>query len=73
MPKLSKKLCLIQEILSHRFTEEHHTEYTRFYNDHVEVLKQKSFYVVMDRRDRGCTKMFTSLEAAHKHIVQRHV
>jgi len=70
MPKLSRKLCLLQEILNQRYMEEKHAEYTRFYNDSIEILKQKSFYVVLDKRERGLTKMFTSLEAAHRHIVK---
>ncbi len=73
MPKMNKKVRLIHEILNHRFVEEAHPEYVRFYNEFIEVLKQKSYYVVVDRRQIGLTKLYNNLETAHKHIVKCHI
>lgn len=70
MPKLSKKNRLIQEILSNRYDEEKHMDYTKYYNVNFEILKHKTFYIVLDKREFGLTKMYNNLEIAHEHIVK---
>ncbi len=69
MPKLSRKARLIQEILGGRMTEEHYPEYVKWYNISFDILKQKTLYMVVDKRDASLIKVYTGLETAHKHIV----
>ncbi len=70
MPRPSRKVHIIREMMDNRYVEEKHPEYVKYYNDGIEVLKQKSFYMVVDKRDAsGVLNVYTSLNAAHKNIV----
>lgn len=67
MPRLSRKVHIIQDIMGNHYVEEHYPEYTKYRNDDFEILKQKSFYMVVDKRHM---KIYIGLESAHKNIIR---
>lgn len=70
MPRLSRRVHIIQDIMENHYVEEHYPEYTKYRNDNFEILKQKSFYMVVDKRQEGNVKVYVGLESAHKNIIR---
>ncbi len=70
MPRLSRMVHLIQDIMNTPYVEEKHDGFIKYHNDDFEILKQRTFYVVVDKRQGNNRKVYTSLDVAHKYIVR---
>lgn len=70
MPRLSRMVHLIQDIMNNPYVVEKYDGFVKYHNDDFEILKQRTFYLVIDKRIADNRKVYTSLDVAHKYIVR---
>jgi len=61
---------LIQDIMHTPYVVEKYDDFVKYHNDDFEILKQRTCYVVIDKRITDNRKMYTNLDVAHKYIVR---
>lgn len=69
MPRLSRTFHLIQDIMNGPYTEEKCDGFIKYHNASFEILNQKKFHIVIDKRQKTI-RMYTNLDVAHKYIVR---
>lgn len=67
---VNRRIQYIQDIMNNSYIEKKNEGYTKYYNKDIEILQQKNFYVVLDKRDSKNIKLFTNLDIAHRHIIK---
>jgi hypothetical protein len=70
MPVLTRKVHMIQEIMNSPYHEEKYDDFIKYYNDRFEILKQRGFYVIIDKRNYHKNNIYLNLDTAYKNIVK---